>query len=351
MLSFRQPLFVGTSRATLPQRRALLRVVATAAEERLPLAALVGAWAQDERSRQRHRLQKLAKLLQNGTALPDALERVPRLLSDEEMLMVRFASESGSFASTLRSRLDETDLSDEKTPSSLRWALQYALIFLVLAMPISVYLNAAVAPSFEQINADFSIEEPFTSQLAQTVTRIASFVWIGGAIVLLLWLWSRFFDWPVATLRRVILPRILRPLRERRVAAVLRRLGENANAGRPLAGAIATLARYHYDPGLRHRLLFARNELSLGAELWPALTSTGFLTLEESSALTAADQVGTRGWTLRTLADVRERKAQTRLARQSTAVASIVLLIFAALVVTQALYMFGFLTNLINALA
>ena len=63
-------------RTTSAQRQALLRLIAIATEERLPLIPLLEAWAEDERGVQRRRLQRLLKILKGGGSLPDAVEQV-----------------------------------------------------------------------------------------------------------------------------------------------------------------------------------------------------------------------------------------------------------------------------------
>ena len=61
-------------RATAAPRQSLLRLIAVAAEENLPLAPLLEAWSENEWPAQKRRLRRLARLLVHGTALPDALD-------------------------------------------------------------------------------------------------------------------------------------------------------------------------------------------------------------------------------------------------------------------------------------
>ena len=69
--------------ATVEQCHSLLRLVALAAEENVPLAPLIEKWADDERGRQRSRLRRLAGLLRDGRALPDAIEEISGIVRDK----------------------------------------------------------------------------------------------------------------------------------------------------------------------------------------------------------------------------------------------------------------------------
>src|SRR5687768_15050162 len=77
-------------RASASQRLALLRLIAVATEEHLPLSPLLDAWAFDQGGVQGRRVQRLSLLLKEGTPLPDAVEQVPGVLRDEDVLSIRF---------------------------------------------------------------------------------------------------------------------------------------------------------------------------------------------------------------------------------------------------------------------
>lgn len=337
----------GPARATLPERRALIRLVATAAENCLPLPTLLDAWAEDSGVRQRGRLQKLATALKKGVALPDALELQPHLLTDQETLTVRFASESGTLASTLRHHLKSSAGPTPPAVRNTRHVLNYGLLIFLVGLPIAFSVQNVMT----SISDEFGIELSRALQVGNLFRDAAVVIWLLWLVVLVVTLGSWLFDWPLRFFHRVIAPRLSHPLRSRRVASVLRSLGESASGGRPITGAIATLARYHYDPRLRHQLLDARNELGLGAELWPTLAASGLLTATESAALVASDRLGTRGWTLQALADVRERDARAQVTLQSGILLPLVVLVFGGFVALQALGVFTFFVQLIDSLA
>src|SRR6476620_2125190 len=81
---------------TAAQRRGLLRVIAVGIEEKLPLVPLLQAWMEDERGAQRDRLRRLIRLLNDEVSIADAVEQVPGILRDEDILAIRFDAHSGT---------------------------------------------------------------------------------------------------------------------------------------------------------------------------------------------------------------------------------------------------------------
>jgi type II secretory pathway component PulF len=79
---------LGAPFTTRTQSQTLLRIIALAIEQRLPLAPLLQAFAEDESGVQRWRIQRLAGLLERGTSLPAALEQVAHVLPEENVLAI-----------------------------------------------------------------------------------------------------------------------------------------------------------------------------------------------------------------------------------------------------------------------
>ena len=128
-----------------------------------------------------------------------------------------------------------------------------------------------------------------------------------GAALFLAWiLWT---DRPGRSLRRGL----LRPWFDMRSADVLQNLSVVTEAGRPIPGAISTLARYHHDPSLRQKLLFVRNEIEQGADLWATLRTVKLLTPAEITLMEAAEKVGNRPWAMEQLAMSKRRRMRRRL--------------------------------------
>jgi type IV pilus assembly protein PilC len=304
-------------RTTLAQRQSLLRLIAVATEERLPLAPLVSAWAADERGVQQGRLRRLARLLGNGMPLASAIEEAPGGLADEDVLAIRFGAQSGTLAAALRGALDESRVAREGRAPLFRRTIVYLCTVSMMAAMIVIFVQLKIVPKLEDIQGDFAVEPPEVFRWSQGLTDFLADFWWLGALALLALVWSMFSARPGRFVRHAIVGRLFRPLQELRSAEVLQKLGLAAHAGRPVPGALSTLARYHFDPVIRHKLLFVRNELEQGADVWQSMTAAGLLTPPEAEVMKSADRSGNRSWALNQVAAGKRGRTARRLERMA----------------------------------
>jgi hypothetical protein len=119
----------------------------------------------------------------------------------------------------------------------------------------------------------------------------------------------------------------------------------------PVPGALSTLARYHFDPTVRNKLLFVRNEVEQGANVWQSMSSVDLLTEPEVRAMAIAERVDNRPWTLIQLAGGKRRRSLWRIERLSELLLPAVVILIGAFVLLQGLGMFMTLTQLVHSLA
>jgi type IV pilus assembly protein PilC len=327
-------------------RQSLLRLIAVAAEESLPLTPLVEAWASDERGAQRKRLQSLAELLKNGTPLPDAVEAVPGILSDEDVLAIRFGAQSGALSATIRDAL--ADPAPVESPSRLRKTLVYCSNVLFVGAFIVAFIHIRIVPVFEKILVDYKQQPPVIFQWSRAVGTAFVHYWYVVALALAALLLFTYSARPGRLLRRTFLGRFLYPVREFRAADVLEKLSVATAAGRPIAGALSTLARYHFDPAIRNKLLYVRNEVEQGAEVWQSMAKAGLITPPEVCVLETAERVGNQPWALTQLAAGKERRTMRRLDRLSELILPLLIVAMGVFVLFQALAIFVPLVQLIE---
>jgi MSHA biogenesis protein MshG len=334
-------------RTTKWQRMALLRLIAAAVEERLPLAPLLAAWADDERGIQRQRVRRVANLIDGGASLADALEAVPGVLRDEDVLAIRFGSQSGTLAASIRAAVADIDESPVEKASGVRgMAALYALIAVIMVLIIA-FLQIKIFPVFQAIFDDFDLSPPAPLGWATWLASRAVEFWWLAALAALALAWSAFSLRPKRFVRNRLLGRRLRPLRELRSAEVLEKLGVAAAAGRPIPGALSTLARYHFDPVTRYKLLEVRNDVEQGADAWLSLSEAALITPADAAAIDAAGYAGNRAWTLRQLAEAKKRSAAKYVRRSRDLLLPVVVLSLGAVVLLQALAVFTPLVELI----
>jgi general secretion pathway protein F len=204
-------------------------------------------------------------------------------------------------------------------------------------------------PEFVKIHQDYAMEQPWGMQASHLFDQIVNYWW-AGALILLLLAWSTLSVRPGRVFRNSILGRFFHPVRELRAADVLQKLGLAVDAGRPISGALSTLARYHFDPTVRHKLLFVRNEVEQGAEVWKSLLAVGLVNDPERRALEAADMLGNRPWTLDQLAVTKRRRTMRRFERLSEWLLPVVIIAMGAIVLIQVLSVMGPLVSIINGL-
>ncbi len=316
----------GAPFTTRTQSEALLRIIALAVEQRLPLAPLLQAFAKDQSGVQRRRVQRLAELLEEGCSLPQALEQVSRVLPEDDVLAIRFGSQSGTLSLSLRSLIEDKAHSDSaRIDGQLRSALVYPVVVLVVILMIATFLLTKIWPTYQHVLYDFEVTPlPMSSQWVIYGGTLFVYYWwiLLGAVFVLTWtFWT---ERPGRSLRR----RLVRPWFDMRSADVLQCLSVVTKAGRPIPGAISTLARYHHDPTLRQKLLFVRNEVEQGADLWDTLQKVKLLTPTEGELMEAAQNVGNRPWAMGQLATCKRRRmcGRLELLRQLVEPAVVVLL-------------------------
>jgi type IV pilus assembly protein PilC len=333
------------------QQQSLLRLIAVAVEENLPLVPLLEAWAQDERGVQKRRLHSVLQLLSSGILLPDAFEAVTGALRDEDVLAIRFGAQSGTLAASLRQALENSTPLLSVHPSRFRHALEYFLTIGVIGSLIVAFIQIKVAPSMHKVVEDFGMLPPPIVHLSWSLFDTIAHYWYILVLAFFALLWLTFSPRPGRVLRRTFLGRLLFPLRELRSAEILQQLGTTTAAGRPISSALSTLARYHFDPAVRRKLLFVRNEAEQGADVWQSMAAAGLVSPAEVRLLRTADQIGNRPWALRQLAAVKKRRTERRLDRLSEFVLPVFVLTLGAFVLLQALAVFAPLTKFVSALA
>ncbi len=336
--------------STRSQRRGLLRIIAVAIEERIPLAPLLSVWREDERGVHRSRLTRLVALLNQGIPLADAVEQIPGMLHDEDILAIRFDAQSGTATQAVRERLDQPDLTVADGVPRLRNTMYYFCAVLLLGFPIIAFVQIKIVPNFKDIFREFSLDLPSVTKSFLALSNFfTQFLWI-PLLLLVALLLSFIFARPGRAARHAVV-RFIAPLRDRHRTNLLRLLGIAAGAGRPIAGALSTLARYHYDPTIRRKLLFVRNEIEQGFDPWDSMNEAKLLSAADVRALRLADRIGNRAWVLNQLAYAKNRAADRWFGRLSEFALPAVVLAMGSFVLYQAVALFSPLVNLIDALA
>jgi type II secretory pathway component PulF len=340
--------WLGDSRSI--QQRSLLRVLAVAHDQRLEHAPLVQSLAEEHRGRFRRVLNRLARRLGAGTTLLEALEQTPDALDDDTVLALRFGSHSGSLQSAFEMLLSREVTATENPGSSAKQVQGYWVVLAFTIAILLMFMLSVIAPTYKKMYEEFGLTLPWLFQVLLTICdQIAMYagLWmLLGVVVVGLFSSSSVRKF----LCRAVAP-VFWPVEKARTGALLKLLAMTVDSGRPIAGSLSTLARYHFDSRTRLRLLFARNEIEQGVDSWQGLAKAGFLTGEQAEAISNAPTAEIRGWTIRRLASSLQNSAQLRSSIAFTLLQPVIVLLFGAIVLFIFASFFSVLIKMITSLA
>lgn len=296
------------------RRDMVVRMLAVAVEQGMPLSQAFLAMSEQERGRPRVRLAAIARLLEAGAPLPEALALVPGALPVDVATLVGAAWKTGQLARALgESPPAATELKQMRTAVAIR--VGYLLTVALAGQVIVGFIMYFVMPKMEAIHMGFGLRLP-----AVTIALIGASHWLVR------------FGWPFALLLAIadvpvpiIVPLCIggwvegrslgldRFFPSRHLAPVLRALAWMVESGQPLPSGIAALFRYHPSGWVRGRLLQVLHEVGAGDDPWDSLRRAGLLRRSDVAVIQSAARVGNLAWAVRETADSAERRAIRRL--------------------------------------
>jgi len=327
-------------------QHSLLRLLAAGQHQNLDLSRLVGNLADEHRGRYRRLLRRLSRRLSEGTPLVNALEQTPDALSDQDVLSIRFATQTGTLDRTYEQLLRRG--AEQPEP---RGEMVYPIVLLVLTCLMLSYLAIYIFPDLEELydEAGLALPAGFHRLLMFVRTIGDHFAVLAVVVVLLLTIVGS--AWFRKSCRRVLATRLSGNVAQVRTAELLRMLATATEAGRPMPAALSTLARYHFDSHVRGKLLFARNEVEQGTDVWSSLAAAKLLTQRESDAFGDLSTNESRTWAMRRLADQKQEQVALKSRRRVAAVEPALILTISAIVLWAAIAMFGSLSKLILSIS
>lgn len=326
-----------------------MRILAIAQREDLPLVPLVSQLADEHRGRNRRRLLRFAKRL-NQLPLIDALEQTPGVLADSDILTLRLANQSGTLGESYPALLEvDHEVQQELKSDFGKSCLYFGFVALVFTAVIA-FLNTSIRPTFVQLVTEF--EDPASGgsrryalmpMWSDALTLALVGIIAGG---LLLYGFFQFTRWG-RSLKSGLASRLLSPVFSLRAAHLLWMLAISKDAGRPLPSSLSTLARYHFDKNFRQNLLFSRNEVEQGATIWESLAKSRIITDAEAMALQSTEGNQATSWLLRKLAQQKRSKVFVLLAFCTSLFHPLMVLLFGIVVLWVSSSYLGSLRDLV----
>jgi type II secretory pathway component PulF len=292
----------------------------------------------------------LADLLEGGVPLPDALERVGRLLPRHALSTVRVGSESGALAPALRQAVETFDL-NEPLWLSLIGKIAYVLLVPTIGTAILIFIMLKIVPAYQKIFADFGTDLPPMKQTLISVANAYANYWylfpfplLG--LLLLVYTMMRYWGWVEWDL-----PGVARLVRRFDAARVLDSLSLVARQQRPLPEGIATLAASYPKLDVRRRLRQTEADIRAGRDWCESLRRHGLLRPADLAVLQAAQRVGNLPWALQETADSNRRRLAYRVFVILQAAFPLVVIIVGLMVAFVVISLFLPLVTLIQRLA
>jgi protein transport protein HofC len=282
-----------------------------AAENQMPLAPMVLAFASEQADGFAVRAASLARRLNEGASLGEAVAQSRGVLPPEAPLAVRLGEVSGDLPSSLRA----TNL-DAAFDRTLIPAIVLRALYIVPAMLIFVaYMNLRAAPSMAGIFRDFDVPLPAISVAVMNSPALRTSNVVATVTLVIL---ATALCWILAWLqwRGTLVPRL--PVIKRIAnwidgGSVLRVLTLAARKQVPLPKVFWALARLHPKRSVRGRMRRAAQQVDDGRP-WPeSLRRQRLLGGRDVAALSAAERNGNLDWALAQMAESYERRANYRL--------------------------------------
>lgn len=321
------------------RRAALLVAMASAADKFMPLGPAAEAFADEWRGSFRRRAKRLARTLEAGTPLPQALRQTNGLVSPKALSIIEAGQEAGVLSDAIgeaaRQSLPRESLAKASLP------IWYLVDMLFVAAGVVAFIMVKIVPAFIKIFDDFDADlPPLTVLLVQAADFFANYFYIALPLVLLLAAAAFHFAMRYFGLSTWDPPLIAGIARRLDVAAVLRLLAVVAATERPLEPALAAFARTFPNDSLRRRLRRVRDDVSHGADCWESFRIHGLLKAREAAMLKTAERVGNLPWMLGETSASIERRFAYRLQIASQFAMPAVVLTFGGLVFTVVVGLF-----------
>ncbi len=330
------------------EQQALLWMLTIAAERDMPLIPALEAFAEERGGRRAIRARRMAALLAQGVALPDALDQAPGLLPPQALPLVRVGCQAGALAPALRQAASIRNL---HTPVylSLVGKVAYLWVLAVFGLLMLAFIYWKIVPQFDKIFADFHAEFPRMTQWVFACLRECLMFWYLPLLLLLAVLWytvSRYFGWI-----QWDLPGLARLAHRNDTAMILDSLALAAGQNRPLLEGIRSLAESYPKPSVRRRLRQAAGEVQSGGDWCDGLLRHGLLRQADYAILQAAQRVGNLPWALREMADSNRRRLAYRVQALTQMLFPPAVLVFGGIVMFVVVGIFRLMIALVEKLA
>jgi type II secretory pathway component PulF len=286
----------GAIRYRQLQKQSLWAALSLAADKRAPLAPMALAFADEQGGGFAVAARNLARQLECGAGLAEAIAWCPEALPPDAALAARIGSDSGDLSGAVRAA---------GARRAGRLLISPTLLWLLLFLPSVVFVKLRIEPSWNLIIDDFEATRPAVTVAVSQALGSPLFFYFGLALVALaitVWLqWRGTWQPRLPGLKKVV--------RWIELAPVLRMLSLATRHGRPLPQALETIAMWHPTRWVRRRVRAAVRDLARGTTWQESLTRRRLLGRDDLAVLAAAERNGNLPWALEEMGNSYARRA------------------------------------------
>lgn len=259
-------------------------------------------------------MQKISVKVQAGLPLSDTLREHPKYFDDLYCDLVKSGEASGSL-DQIFDRLAIYKEKAEALKSKIKKAMFYPVAVIIVASIVTSILLMFVVPQFAEIFKGFGAELPAFTQFVLGISELMQeYWWMGLAgVIAAFFLVKRayasnlkFRTW--ADGRLIKLPVIGSILNKAAVARYARTLSTTFAAGVPLIEALESAAGASGNEVYKNAILFIREEVSSGNQMYLAMKQTGQFPEMVISMVSIGEETGALDSMLAKVANIYEQE-------------------------------------------
>jgi type IV pilus assembly protein PilC len=280
------------------------------------LRALTILTEQTENKRLARALDTIRTQVEAGTSLSDAFAKHPQIFPPLMIHLIR-AGETGGFLDKSLESIAATFESDVKLRATIKSALTYPVVVLIMALVSVVAMLIFIVPVFKKMFADLGGQLPLPTQILVVISEnmvwIAPVLLVGGVAFSIWWRQNKNTDGVRGFVDplRLKLPVFGLLLRKVGVARFTRNFGTMTGAGVPILQSLGIVGSTSGNWVIEQALLKVQESVRTGSNIAEPLEKTGVFPAMVTQMIAVGEDSGSLEQMLNKIADFYDDEVQT----------------------------------------
>jgi type IV pilus assembly protein PilC len=271
---------------------------------------------QTENKRLARALDTIRTQVEAGTSLSDAFAKHPQIFPPLMIYLIR-AGETGGFLDKSLESIAATFESDVKLRATIKSALTYPVVVLIMALVSVVAMLIFIVPVFKKMFADLGGELPLPTQILVVISEnmvwIAPVLLVGGIAFSIWWRQNKNTDGVRSFVDplRLKLPVFGLLLRKVGVARFTRNFGTMTGAGVPILQSLGIVGSTSGNWVIEQALLKVQESVRTRSNIAEPLEETGVFPAMVTQMIAVGEDSGSLEQMLNKIADFYDDEVQT----------------------------------------